>query len=218
MDKIVIEFLETLQANNNRDWFLDNKKMYESARKEVEQFVDHLIPNLLKIDPSIGPLSSKDTMFRIYRDVRFSKDKTPYKTYFGAFMAPGGRKSDKAGYYMHISPDDCFIGGGSHNPMGENLKKIRSEIFYNVDEFKSIINNQKFKSTFEVLKGEQLKRPPAGYPKDFPDMDLLKHKDFTVFQTIDKSKIVEPDFDKQVLGIFKTMEPFIVFLNRGLES
>ena len=218
MDKIVIKFLDALNANNNREWFNENKKQYEKARKEVEQFVDHLIPNVLKIDPGIGPLTSKQTMFRIYRDVRFSKDKTPYKTYFGAYIAPGGRKSDKAGYYMHISADECFIGGGSHNPMGENLKNIRSEIFYNVDEFKSIINNKKFRDTFKVLQGEQLKRPPAGYPKDFPDMELLKHKDFTVFQTIGKSKVTSPDFDQYVLDVFKTMKPFNEFLNRALDG
>ncbi len=218
MDKIVIEFLDALNANNNREWFNENKKQYEKARQEVEQFVDHLIPNVLKFDPEIGPLTSKQTMFRIYRDVRFSKDKTPYKTYFGAFIAPGGRKSDKAGYYMHISADECFIGGGSHNPMGEYLKKIRSEIYYNVDEFKSIINNKKFTSTFKVLQGERLKRPPTGYPKDFPDIELLKHKDFTVFQTIEKSKVTSPDFDQYVMDVFKTMKSFIEFLNRALDG
>ena len=218
MGRSSVTLTDVWSINNNREWFNENKKQYEKARKEVEKFVDHLIPNLLKIDPSVGPLSSKETMFRIYRDIRFSKDKTPYKTYFGAFLAPGGRKSDKAGYYVHISADECFVGGGSHNPMGENIKKIRSEIYYNIDEFKSIINNKKFTDTFEVLKGEKLKRPPAGYSKDFPDIELLKHKDFTVFQTIGKNMVTSPDFDKQVLDIFSTMKPFNQFLNRALDG
>ena len=218
MDKQVVEFLEALSKNNNRDWFQANKKQHDTARKEVEQFVDDLIPRIRKMDPRIGPLTSKQTMFRIYRDIRFSKDKTPYKTYFGAFIAPGGRKSEQAGYYMHISADDCFIGGGSHRPMGENLKQIRFEIFNHADEFKKIISNKKFKDTFKILQGEQLKRPPTGFPKDFPDMDLLKHKDFTVFQTIGKETVTSDDFDDYVYDVFKTMKPFNDFLNRALES
>lgn len=216
MDKVVFEFLNELNKNNNRDWFNENKKMYEAARTEVEQFVDHLIPEIRKIDPVIGNLTAKQTMFRIYRDIRFSKDKTPYKTYFGAFVAPGGRKSEKAGYYMHLSADECFLGGGSHLPKGENIKKIRSEIYYNAPEFNHIIINTKFKDAFGELKGERLSRPPAGFPKDFEDIELLKLKEFTVFQVVNEAQALNPDFGNYTLEVFKTMKPLVNFLNRAL--
>jgi len=216
MDKIVFEFLHELIENNNRDWFNEHRKMYESARNAVEQFVDHLIPNIQSFDPGIGTLTAKQCMFRIFRDVRFSKDKTPYKAYFGAFIAPGGRKSEKAGYYLHLAPDGCFIGGGSHNPRGENLKKIRSEIYYNADEYKKILAKKGFKEAFGEITGEKLIRPPIGFPKDFADIKLLKFKTFTVFQSISDAQAQQADFDKYVIGVFKKMNPFIEFLNRSL--
>ena len=216
MDTLVFEFLHKLNENNNRDWFNENRKMYEEARKVVEQFVDHLIPNVNKFDTSVGNLTAKLTMFRIFRDVRFSKDKTPYKTYFGAFIAPGGRKSEKAGYYLHLAPGGSFIGGGSHNPRGESLKKIRSEIYYNTAEYKKILVRKAFKDAFGEMTGEKLIRPPVGFPKDFADIELLKFKTFTVFQNIDEEQAQSTGFDQYVIEKFKTMSPFIKFLNRGL--
>jgi uncharacterized protein (TIGR02453 family) len=218
MDKIVLNFLKDLDQNNNREWFNENKKYYEQAKNEFEQLVDHLIPEIQKFDPLIGSLTAKQTTFRIYRDIRFSKDKTPYKTYFGSFMAPGGRKSEKAGYYLHISADECFIGGGSHNPTGPNLKNIRNEIYYNFKEFTDIIESSKFKSTFGELSGDRLTRPPQGFPKDFEGIEMLKFKGYTVFQIVGDKQIVAQDFDKKVLDVFKEMNPFIEFLNRALDQ
>lgn len=216
MDKVVFDFLHQLDKNNNRDWFNKNKDFYTAALREVEQFVDYLIPNVLKSDPRIGTLTAKQTMFRIYRDVRFSKDKTPYKTYFGAFLAPWGRKSQFAGYYMHFASDSCFLGGGAHSPVGENLKKIRSEIYYNANGFKKILSEKSFKNAFGELDGEKLIRPPVGFPKDFPDIELLKFKTFTVSRNITEKQVVDARFDQYSLDIFKTMNPFIEFLNRAL--
>jgi uncharacterized protein (TIGR02453 family) len=217
MENFVLGFLEELHDNNNREWFNENKKRYEKARKEMETFVDALIPELLKIDPAIGTLTAKQTLFRIYRDIRFSKDKSPYKDHFGAFLAPGGRKSTQAGYYIHVSAQQSFLGGGAHSPSGEDLKKIRSEIFYNAEEFKSIIGNKKFKETFSILEGDKLVRPPAGFPGDFPDIELLKYKSYTVFRNIDKKEINDSSFNDEVLRVFRTMHPFIAFLNRALQ-
>ena len=216
MNKVVFDFLHKLDKNNNREWFADNKSMYQEALAEVEKFVDHLIPNIQKFDPRIGTLTSKQTMFRIYRDIRFSKDKTPYKTYFGSFIAPGGRKSQQAGYYMHLAADSNFLGGGAHRPVGEELKKIRSEILYNVDDYKKIVSGKSFKETFGEVDGEKLKRPPVGFPKDFEDIELLKLKSYTVFQTVSEKKVNAKDFDQYALGVFKTMNPFIEFLNRAI--
>ena len=214
--KNVLPFLRALKENNNRDWFQENKKLYEIVRKEVEDFVNNIIPQINVFDPSIGSLEAKKTMFRIYRDVRFSKNKTPYKTFFGAYIAPGGRKSVYAGYYLHIEPDGSLLAGGSHCPQGDNLKKIRSEIYYNVDEMKSITKNSDFKNYFGKIEGEKLKRPPVGFPKEFPDIELLKFKDFTLLHRIEDTRLAAADFNQFSLEVFKKMKPFNDFMNRAL--
>lgn len=214
--KTVLPFLKTLQENNSREWFQENKSDYEVAKKELENFVNHLIPQIAAFDSAIGNLDAKKTMFRIYRDIRFSKDKTPYKTFFGSYIAPGGRKSIYAGYYLHIQAGASFLAGGSHCPLGENLKKIRSEIYYNVDEMKGIMNNKGFKKLFKGIEGEKLKRPPVGFPKDFPEIELLKFKDFTLFHRFDDAQLLADDFSKFSLDVFKKMKPFNDFMNRAL--
>lgn len=216
MEKIVMEFLHKLKSNNNREWFNTNKSMYEAARQEVEHFIENLIPDIQKIDPTIGTLTAKQTMFRIYRDVRFSKDKSPYKTYFGAHIARDGRKSESAGYYVHLDPAGSFVGGGSYCPQGANLKKIRSEIYYNLDEFSKITQANRFKKVFGSIHGARLSRPPQGFPKDFEGIEILKFKDYTVFKNFTEDEVVSPGFDKTVLAVFKTMKPLNDFLNRAL--
>lgn len=218
MNKSIIDFLYAIKENNNREWFAENKNLYVRAQSDFELFVDKLIPKVRAIDTRIQNLTAKETMFRIYRDVRFSKDKSPYKTYFGAFIAPGGRKSDKAGYYVHVSPGECFVGGGSYHPDGPSLKKIRSEIYFNPTEIRKILDDKKFKSVFGGLKGESLVRPPKGYPEDFKEMDLLKMKDFTVFKIFTDEEVISPKFDGDVMEVFNTMKPLVNFLNKALES
>ncbi len=178
--KTIIDFLTKLKQNNNRDWFNENKKHYNDAKSDFEDLINRLIPATNHFDPEIGTISAKQCVFRIFRDVRFSNDKSPYKTNMGGFIARGGRKGGFAGYYLHIDPEQSFIAGGLHMPAPEELKKARQEILYNIDDFKSIINKPSFKKTFGEIEGEQLKRPPKDFPADFPDIDLLKFKSYTV--------------------------------------
>jgi len=159
---------------------------------------------------------AKDTIFRIYRDVRFSKDKSPYKVAMGANMAPGGRKSVLAGHYFHIEPGNSFLAGGSYCPPSEQLKNIRSEIYYNSQEFKEIINYGDFKNLFGEITGDKLKRSPLGFPKDFEDVELLKFKDYTIFHKIDDETIQKPDFLAISLGIFVKDESLYWFCNRAI--
>jgi uncharacterized protein (TIGR02453 family) len=157
-------------------------------------------------------------VFRIYRDVRFSKDKAPYKTNFGAYLVPGGRKSPLAGYYLQLEPGNCFLAGGSYSPPPEVLKKIRSEVYYNIGEFKKIIQEKGFMKNFGQLNGSKLVRQPLGYPADFQDIELLKFKDYITSAAISDSLAVSPKLDEQVIAMIKIMKPFIDFLNRALQD
>lgn len=214
----VLEFLSTLKENNDRDWFKVNKQYYEEARVEFKSMVENLIPALAITNPLLANLEAKDTIFRIYRDVRFSKDKSPYKIAMGAYMAPGGRKSLLAGHYLHIEPGNSFLAGGSHCPKGDHLKSIRSEIYYNNSEFNSILNSGNFKNLFGEIVGEKLKRPPVGFPKDFENIDILKFKDYIILHKIDDKSVERSDFLEMSVGIFEKMNPFIKFLNRALSG
>lgn len=217
MNSIPIQFLGKLKANNNRDWFNENKTEYEEARKIFEIFVTSLINEISLFDKQISGLEAKKTVFRIYRDVRFSKDKTPYKTAFGSYIAPGGRKSTSAGYYFHIEPGNSFFAGGMHRPPSENLSKVRQEILYNVDEYKSIINNKGFKNSFGDVKGEKLKRPPKGFPADFPDIELLKQKEYIVIHNVNDDIILKDNFLDYSTKLFEKIKPLNDFLNRALD-
>lgn len=218
MNTKILEFLGELKENNNRDWFNANKQYYEDARNEFKDIVENLIPALAVSNPLLGNLEAKDAIFRIYRDIRFSKDKSPYKIGMGAIMAPDGRKSLLAGHYLHIEPGNSFLAGGSHCPPGKQLKKIRSEILYNNVAFKNILESDDFKKIFGEITGDKLKRPPLGFPKDFIDIELLKFKDYTIFYKISDKVVQESDFLEKTIEIFNKMNPFIGFINRALSS
>lgn len=212
--KLIFEFLVDLQFNNNRKWFGENHDRYQHARSEFEQFVEILIPEIHQIDDSIDVTSAKECIFRLYRDVRFSKNKEPYKTNFGAYIAKGGRKSQYAGYYVHFEPDQSFIGGGIYMPEPAILKLIRQGIYENTEAFKNIINNGKFNKFFPDIYGEPLKTAPKGFPKDFPDIDLLKYRHYAVTHQITNSFWFQKDVMDKVIDIFKIQHPFNQFLNK----
>ncbi|MCF8229476.1 MAG: DUF2461 domain-containing protein [Bacteroidales bacterium] len=215
--KLVYEFLNDLKANNEREWFHANKKRYKAALKEVETFLNQLIPEIKKFDKSIGVLAPKDCLFRIYRDIRFSKNKQPYKTNFGAVMARGGRKSPYAGYYIHFEPGSTFMGGGIWHPPSDVLKAVRKEIYFHADEFKKIIQAKDFKKYFGEVSGDKLVRPPKDFPNDFPDIDLLKFKDYTAMHGVEDDLVHSDRFMDHALSVFKSMKPFNDFLNRGID-
>ena len=219
MKKIIMTFLEQLQDNNNREWFQANKSLYDDAKKEFETFIDSLIPAIAKFDDSVKQMTAKDCIFRIFRDVRFAKDKSPYKTNFGAFIAKGGRKNHGPGYYFHIQPGECFLAGGVWMPAPDVMKKIRQEIYYNIDELKSILNNKTFRSYFSGIDDyDRQKTAPREYPKDFPDIELLKNRSFTISHPLDE-KILHSDklFD-YTIGVYKIMLPYNAFLARAVEG
>jgi len=217
MSGVIIKFLKELRENNSRDWFKANKPYFEDAKQEFKEMVEYLIPTLAVTNPRLSNLEAKDAIFRIYRDVRFGKDKSPYKISMGAIIAPGGRKSQMAGHYFHIEPDGSFLAGGSYGPPSDRLKGIRSEIYYNNAEFNSIISDPDFIKYFGEIEGSKLKRPPIGFPKEFEDIELLKFKDYTVFHRLSDEEVQNPDFLSSAVSIFEKMNPFNEFLNRALD-
>jgi len=214
--KVIIEFLIDLQFNNNRNWFKENNERYLKAKAEFEQFIDVLIPKLKQLDISIDITSSKESIFRIFRDVRFSKNKEPYKTNFGAFLAKGGRKSPHAGYYIHIEPDHSFIGGGIYMPEPKILHSIRTEIYDNTGEYKRIINHNNFRKYFSEIYGDKLKMAPKGFPKEFPDIDLLKNKHYAVTCNVKNSFWFGEKTIETLMDVFRAQYPFNQFLNRAV--
>ncbi len=213
-----INFLGELKANNNKEWFQANKSLYDDARGEFEQLIAILIPVIRGIDPDVDVVSPKECLFRIFRDVRFSKDKSPYKTNFGAFIAKGGRKSPYAGYYLHIEPGASFVGGGVYMPESHYLKAIRNEIFENVDEYKAIIDREGFRKFFGGIFGEKLKTAPKGFPKDFPDIDLLKNKHYAVTHRVEDDFWFSGSLVDDVAEMFSALYGLNRFLNNAISN
>ena len=211
-------FLKELRKNNNRDWFKSNKSRYEVAKLEMEGFIDDVIREISKFDPSITHHTGKSCMFRIYRDVRFSKDKSPYKTHFGAHVTAAAKKSEihsRAGYYIHIGPGESMLAGGAYVPQGAWLKGIRAEIASDPTSFKKIINGGSFKKYFGGIEGEQLKTAPKGYPKDHPEIELLRYKSFLATHECRDEEVQSKGFVKHCGKVFKALYPLDEFLNRA---
>jgi len=217
-----LQFLSILKENNNKPWFDANRKTYETAKKNFAEVVQELIKGIGKFDKSIeeAQLEVKNCTFRINRDVRFSKNKDPYKTNFGASFSKGGKKAHSAGYYLHIDPSECFLAGGIWMPEPDDLKKIRIEIDYNYYEINSILTAESFKKYFpNGLDREAFTvRPPKGYDDTNPAIELIKLKSFTASSVIDSNEILKPNFTDTVLEGFKAMQPYIEFLNRAIEG
>jgi uncharacterized protein (TIGR02453 family) len=215
--KIILDFLKELTENNNREWFNAHKKDYETAKKEMENLVNKLIKGVSDFDNSVKGLHPKDCMFRIYRDVRFSADKSPYKTNFGSFITEGGFKSGNPGYYFHVQPGECFLSGGIYQPPADNLKKIRQEIYYNYPEFSSIVLNPEFKSHFSFWE-DKLKRPPKDFDPNFEGIEFLKYKSYAPFMEMEESKLESPDIAEFAIETYKILFPFNTFLMNAISS
>jgi uncharacterized protein (TIGR02453 family) len=216
---LVLDFLSKLKENNNREWFQGNKKWYEASRKEVENFVSEMIVTISAIDPSLETPAMKDCIFRIFRDVRFGADKSPYKTNFGAFIARGGRKSSNPGYYFHFEPGESMLAAGVYQPQPDTLKLLRNEVYYHSQELKTIFGKPSFKNYFEHMGDfDKMKKAPKDYPADFPDIDLLKYRSYIVSQNIPDKIVISDKYQMQVLDMVKELQPFMAFLNRAISN
>lgn len=215
-----LTFIKKLQKNNNKSWFEENRNLFNNAKDDFETLVTDIITSFGKVDQDIAPLNAKECIFRQYRDVRFSKDKTPYKGHMGASFDRGGKKSGFAGYYLHIEPGDkSMAGGGIWMPEAAQLKKIRQEIDYNWEEFFGIINQKDFKNIYgDLEQGEfKLSREPKGYEKDNPAIEYLKLKSLVAIQTLTDDNLLAKDLLQKILSAFTALMPLVKFINRSLE-
>ena len=211
-------FLKELAANNNRDWFAQNKQWHDESRQDVLDFVSTVIKGLAKADPVIpGDLDPKNCVMRIYRDIRFSLDKTPYKTNFGIGISPNGKNFDGPGYYLHINPEECFVAGGCWMPAKEQLKLIRQEIDYNSQDFRQSL--ELFRSICkngELDKEHTLKTTPQGYSADHPEIEYLRLKSYTLTVPLKPSELRKADAAKTVIKAFEGISPFMDFLRNAI--
>ncbi len=216
-----IKFLKALRKNNNKPWFDAHRPQYEAARIDFSNFIQLVIEDLQRSDTTITGLSSRDCLFRINRDIRFSHDKTPYKSNLGASINRGGRKSAFAGYYFHCEPGQSFIGGGLWMPESPNLKKLRQEIDYNYDELKEILNEKKFKKIYgDVFRGGDvsLSTMPKGYEKDNPAAGYLKLKSMIAETTVQDEELTKASLHKKTIDAFLALQPLLNFINRSIEE
>jgi uncharacterized protein (TIGR02453 family) len=186
--------------------------------QEFDKLLTMLIARIGEFDPSIRHLQPKDCTWRIYRDVRFSYDKRPYKTHIGGFISAKGKKSLHLGYYYHLEPEGCFFAGGTYGLTPKQLQAVRQSIYNDIDEYRSIIEDKQFKQLFPTIGMEEMKVNPKGFPKDFPYMDLLKRKDFSVFKYFDDDFVKRPDFVDAWVEWARVAKPFLDFINYTVDD
>lgn len=209
----VLAFARALRSHNDRDWFLAHRAEYDTARACFETFVEAMI-EALRAPEKLGHLSPADCIFRIHRDVRFSKDKTPYKPLMSAYVAPGGRKATRLGYYLHVEPGNSFVGGGLHQPEPAQIAAFRDAIVADARPFTRIISSAAFSKRFDRVRGEQLKTAPRGYPKDHPEIELLRLTSVTAMQPFTDDQVAAPGFLRATLASCEALKPFLTYLDR----
>jgi len=206
-----IDFLKKLAKNNDRDWFKENKNGYQEARENTIAFADKVLFELKKID-KIDNESGKKTLYRIYRDVRFSKDKSPYKTHWAMSFRRSGDEL-RGGYYVRIKPGEMMVGGGFYAPESKDIKLIRAHIADDPEPLRKILKAKKFKETFGELKGEKVKTAPKGFDKAHPAIELLRYKSMYAFKEFTDKEAMEEGFYKKVITTFKAIRPYFDYMS-----
>ncbi len=211
-----LEFLRELSKNNDREWFDKHRKDYEQSKKELVDLTAAVIQKIASFDSTIAPLTPKDCIFRIFRDTRFSSNKLPYKNNIGSSFTDGGKKSPKAGYYLHIQPGASFVAGGIWMPEAPVLNAIRQEIYFNHENLRTIINQADFVKTFGSLDNQQLKTVPKGFEKDHPAIDLLKYKSYVVMHSLTDKEVSSSKLPELAGDVFRKLFPLIQYLNSAI--
>jgi uncharacterized protein (TIGR02453 family) len=210
--KSTFQYLRVLKENNNREWFHANKKEYDAVKANFEETIKQLIASIGTFENLTG-VEVKHCNYRIARDVRFSLNKAPYKTWLSASFSEGGRKSGRMDYYLHLQEGESFLGGGMYSPTPDQLAKLRQEIDYNAQELKDIIYKDTFIKTFGEAAGESVKSAPKGYSKEHPEIELLRKKQLFFWHKFTDEEVCAPDFAEKVTEVCRTLKPFLDFLN-----
>lgn len=218
LQQATFDFLQLLNDNNNKVWFDENRKKYEVAKQDFELFISEVLVANTSLIPELEGRKAKDCIFRIFKDVRFSKDKIPYKNNFGAGFGKGDKKAHSAGFYVHLQPGNkSFVAGGIWMPEAADLKAIRQEIDYGFSDFTSIVQKPSFKKMFgELDQSEKLKKCPKDYSDDNPALEFLKLKSFTVGTPLSDKEMLSKTAVAQIATIVKEMKPFVDFLNKAI--
>jgi uncharacterized protein (TIGR02453 family) len=212
ISKTTLDFLIKLKKNNNRDWFNEHKSSFQTEKEKATMFYNALMENLNAHDDI-----EKLKMFRIYRDVRFSKDKTPYKPHFAGHFVRGTKRL-RGGYYLRIRPGESFLAGGFWGPNKEDLLRIRKEFEMDTAEIREILNAETFVKHFEKLKGNALKTAPRGFDKEHPDLDLIRMKQFIVTRHFTDDEVLNPNFLKEINASYKAMRPYFDYMSEILTT
>ncbi len=214
--KATLAFLKDLAANNQRDWFQANKKAYDQSRSEIVQLCSDVIQELANFDHSVIDIVPTKAVFRIYRDTRFSANKTPYKNNQGFWLTPGNVKDSIAGYYVHIQPGESFVAAGIYMPLSPELNAIRQELNFNHSDLRKILDKKVFRETWGDLMDDKLKSMPRGFEKDHPAADLLKYKSFVVSQKLSDKEIVSAEIAKKIAETLSIGIPLVKFINEAI--
>ena len=215
---VIFRFLKDLTANNNREWFNEHREEYEIARLEFENFLSTVIARISLFDESIRGIQPKECTYRIYRDTRFSSDKTPYKNHFGGYINAKGKKSYHSGYYIHIQPEGCMLAGGSLCLPSNILKALRQSIYDNIDEYRSIVEDPEFQQFFPIVGEDFLKTAPKGFPKDFKYIDYLKCRQFVCSYLVPDDFFTRADTMEQIEKAFRQFKRFADFINYTIDD
>lgn len=218
MQNPLFDFLTRLAANNNRPWFQENKPEFDALREQWYADLDRLIAVMTTEIPELASQTGRTASYRIYRDTRFSLDKTPYKTYFSALISPWGRKLDRAAYYIHVGIEECGLYTGIWNPPSPMLRKLRHAMIDNIDEFEEIINNPALKEYFHEWAGDRLKTVPKGWDRNHPYAHLLRLKDIGLVNTIDRDFFNNPDWPEVAARRLLLTRPLVDFLNYSIDE
>ena len=216
-----LAFLADLKENNDRDWFLENKSRYEIYKQNYYDFAQELLDKMIVLDESLKNLEVKKVVFRINRDIRFSKNKTPYKTHMAVWFSAGAKKDNLAGYYLHIENGKSFVAGGVYWPESEPLSKIRKEIAFFQEDIEKIVSDSDFKSIYKQLERTEtnsLKTSPKNYDKDHPAIEFLRLKSFVATASVSDKDVLQKDFAEKAAKQMIILKPLVDFLNRGLLS
>lgn len=216
--ELCLNFLKDIAANNNREWFNDNKNKYMQVKQAFDSMVEELIQQIALFDQSVQYLTVKDCTYRFYRDIRFSPDKSPYKRHLGAYINSKGKKAYHGGYYMHLEPGKCMLAGGAYCLPGHILKAVRESICDQPETYHNIVSQKKFKQIFPIIGENHLKTIPKGFPKNFKYPEYLKCKDYSCFSKVDDSFFNQKDWLAKTSSTFMLLKPFLDFVNNAIDN